>query len=95
MDITVNEKQIAKYAKALSHPVRVHVLKSLLSKRTCYSGDLSDELHIAKSTLSQHLKELKNAGLIQGKVEYPKIRYCVNMENWKIAREVCKGLFEF
>jgi DNA-binding transcriptional ArsR family regulator len=62
----------------------------LLSKQSCcYSGDLTEVLPIAKSTLSQHLKELKEAGLIQGEIEAPKIKYCLNQENWKLAR----GLF--
>ncbi len=94
MDIKDKEKQIAKYAKALGHPVRVYVLKSLLTQRVCYSGDFSEELHIAKSTLSQHLKELKDAGLIQGEVEFPRIRYCINKKNWKITQELFKQFFE-
>jgi DNA-binding transcriptional ArsR family regulator len=80
---TDQQKRTARYAKAMGHPIRMYVLE-LLSKQTCcYSGDLSDELPIAKSTLSQHLKELKAAGLIQGEIEGPKIKYCLNRENWK------------
>jgi ArsR family transcriptional regulator len=61
----------------------------LLSNQTCcYSGDLTDVLPIAKSTLSQHLKELKDAGLIQGEIEAPKIKYCLNTENWKLAQQL-------
>ena len=73
----------------MGHPIRMYVL-DLLSKQTCcYSGDLTEVLPIAKSTLSQHLKELKEAGLIQGEIEAPKIKYCLNQENWKVAQ----GLF--
>ena len=87
--ITDKQKAMARYAKAMGHPVRMYVLE-LLSKQTCcYSGDLSEVLPIAKSTLSQHLKELKDAGLIQGEIEAPKIKYCLNKENWKLAQ----GLF--
>lgn len=87
---TFTEKQIltARFAKAMGHPVRMYILE-LLSKQTCcYSGDLSEVLPIAKSTLSQHLKELKNAGLIQGEIEAPKIKYCLNTENWELAQKL-------
>jgi len=91
---TENQKQIARFAKALGHPVRIYVLE-LLSKQTCcYSGDLSEILPVAKSTLSQHLKELKNAGLIQGKIEAPKVKYCINQKNWEIAQNLFKDLLE-
>ncbi|MCF8349237.1 MAG: metalloregulator ArsR/SmtB family transcription factor [Bacteroidales bacterium] len=81
-------QKTARYAKAMGHPVRLHVLELLSTQNCCYSGDLSEELRIAKSTLSQHLKELKDAGLIQGEIEAPKIRYCLNRENWAEARQL-------
>jgi len=86
--------KLARYAKALSHPVRVYILEFLSSSACCFSGDLDKVLPIARSTLSQHLKELKNAGLIQGNIEYPKIRYCLNKENWDAAKTVFLNLFE-
>lgn len=90
--ITGEHDRIARYAKALGHPVRVYIME-LLSKQTCcFSGDLAEDLPIARSTLSQHLKELKSAGLIQGTIEYPKIRYCINRENWEQARELFGNL---
>lgn len=83
-----DQLKLARIAKALSHPVRIYIMQ-LLSKQTCcYSGDLSEDLPIAKSTLSQHLKELKSAGLIQGEIELPKIKYCLNTENWNIAKKL-------
>jgi DNA-binding transcriptional ArsR family regulator len=88
--ITEKHKKAARYAKAMGHPVRMYVLELLSNQSCCYSGDLSDELPIAKSTLSQHLKELKEAGLIQGETELPKIKYCINRENWEEARELFK-----
>jgi ArsR family transcriptional regulator, arsenate/arsenite/antimonite-responsive transcriptional repressor len=89
---TSDQKQLARIAKALGHPVRVYIIE-LLSKQTCcYSGDLSEELPIAKSTLSQHLKELKEAGLVQGETESPKIKYCLNRENWETAQNLFKTL---
>ena len=88
--ITDDQIAMARFAKAMGHPTRMYVLE-LLSKQTCcYSGDLTEVLPVAKSTLSQHLKELKEAGLIQGEIEAPKIKYCLNQENWKLAQ----GLFD-
>lgn len=88
------QNRAARYAKAMGHPVRLFVLELLSKQSCCYSGDLSDELPIAKSTLSQHLKELKDAGLIQGEIESPRIKYCINKENWKEAQSLFRGLFE-
>jgi DNA-binding transcriptional ArsR family regulator len=86
-------KQLAKISKALSHPARVYILKKLAKMNSCcYSGDLVDELPIARSTLSQHLKELKFAGLIQGEINPPYIKYCINRENWTVAKRL---LLEF
>lgn len=85
--ITEDQKKIARYAKALSHPIRVYILEHLSKQSCCYSGDFTDILPIAKSTLSQHLKELRNAGLIQGEIETPKIKYCLNKEKWEDAKK--------
>ena len=87
---TDEQQKIARYAKAMGHPIRMYVLELLSNQSCCYSGDLSDDLPIAKSTLSQHLKELRDAGLIQGEVEAPRIRYCLNQENWKEAQILFK-----
>ncbi len=86
--ITERQKQAARFAKALGHPVRIFVVEFLAKQSCCYSGDLSEILPVAKSTLSQHLKELKNAGLIQGTIESPKIRYCLNQDNYDMARHL-------
>jgi len=86
--ISEEQRKIARFAKAMSHPVRIYVLQLLSKQSCCYSGDLSESLPIAKSTLSQHLKELKLAGLIQGETEPPKIKYCLNHENWAIAKNI-------
>lgn len=76
-------KDIARFAKVMSHPVRVYILKKLSQLNSCcYSGDLVDELPVGRSSLSQHLKELKHAGLIQGEIEAPFIKYCLNKQNW-------------
>ncbi len=91
--ISEEQQRMARLAKALGHPVRIYVLELLSKQSCCYSGDLSETLHIAKSTLSQHLKELKNAGLIQGEIEPPKIKYCLNKENYQQARGLFNNLF--
>lgn len=91
---TNEQKKVARYAKAMGHPVRMYVLELLSRQSCCYSGDLSEILPIAKSTLSQHLKELKEAGLIQGEIEAPRVRYCLNRENWKEAKKLFGSVFE-
>lgn len=88
--ITDRQTRLARYAKAMGHPVRAYVLELLSNQSCCYSGDLSDELPIAKSTLSQHLKELKDAELIQGEIEAPRIKYCLSKENWAEAQQLFK-----
>lgn len=91
--ISDDQQKAARFAKALGHPVRVYVMELLLRQVCCYSGDLSEELPVAKSTLSQHLKELKDAGLIQGETEAPKIKYCINQKKWKEAKRLLGNLF--
>ena len=70
-DYTVTQEQLARFAKALGHPARIAIMHFLAKQKTCYFGDIHEELPIAKATVSQHLKELKDAGLIQGEVETP------------------------
>ncbi len=91
--LTDKHETIARYAKALSHPVRVYILEFLATKACCFSGDLDKILPIARSTLSQHLKELKNAGLIKGNIEYPKIKYCLNVDVWNEVKIIFSDLF--
>lgn len=93
-DYTLTQEQLARYAKALGHPARVAILHFLAQQETCYFGDIHEELPIAKATVSQHLKELKEAGLIQGEVETPKVRYCINRQNWEKARRLFGEFFE-
>ncbi len=85
--ITQEQIELARYAKALSHPIRIYILKLLSREACCYSGDLAEVLPIARSTLSQHLKELKRAGLIKGTTHPPKIMYCLNQEAWEKTRK--------
>ena len=69
--------RLAAYCKALGHPHRVHILRFLLSQQSCFAGEIADQLPVAASTVSQHLKHLKGAGLIQGEVDGPRRCYCV------------------
>src|ERR1035437_2689686 len=91
-----NQEKLARYSKALSHPVRVFILDYLANNlnKCCYSGDMAEELPIARSTLSEHLKELKKAGLIQGEINPPYIKYCINRENWQEAQQMFAGFFK-
>jgi ArsR family transcriptional regulator, arsenate/arsenite/antimonite-responsive transcriptional repressor len=93
---TYSRKQelVAQYGNALGHPVRVAILQLLSRQNCCYHRDMAEELPIAKSTLSQHLKVLKETGLIQGKISPPKIKYCLNRENWAMAKGLLIGFFD-
>jgi ArsR family transcriptional regulator len=93
---TDSQERMARYAKALGHPVRVFIMDYLHknTNRCCYSGDMAEELPIARSTLSQHLSELKDAGLIQGEINAPYIKYCVNKENWAEAVQLFGQFFK-
>ena len=92
---TDNQEKIARYGKALSNPIRVFILEYLSDNinKACYSGDMAEELPIARSTLSEHLKELKNAGLIQGEINPPYIKYCINTEHWEEAQLLFANFF--
>lgn len=92
-EYTSEEEQLAKFAKALGHPARIAILKFLASQESCFFGDIHEVLPIAKATVSQHLTELKNVGLIQGEILPPKVKYCINKENWHLANLLMNNLF--
>ena len=95
MEFAGDVRQIAEFSKALSHPVRVYILKKLSNMNSCcYSGDLVEELPVVRSTLSEHLKVLKSAGLIQGEINPPYIKYCLNRKNWEKAKELLDNFFK-
>jgi len=88
-ELTVEQEQLARFAKALGHPVRIAILQMLATKTCCYPSDMSEKLPIAKSTLSQHLNELKEAGLIrQETITLPTIKYCICKKNWVLAKQL-------
>ena len=88
------EIQMARFAKALGHPARIAIVKLLASMDTCFCGEMVEELPIAQATVSQHLKELKESGLVQGCIEPPKVRYCIDPENWKKAQQLFSDFWE-
>lgn len=90
--LTKEQEQLARFAKALGHPIRIAILQMLAKQTCCYHGDMSEMLPVAKSTLSQHLKELKEAGLIQGTITLPSVKYCIHKENWALAKQLFDGL---
>jgi len=92
---TSQQDEIARICKALSHPARVYIMERLSSMQSCCtSGEMIGDIPIARSTLSQHLKELKIAGLIQGEIEPPMIKYCVNRQNWEAAKILLSNLIK-
>lgn len=93
-EFTVKDNKVARYAKALAHPARVAILRLLLKKQACICGDIVGVLPLSQSTVSQHLKELKEAGLIQGNIEGKNICYCIDEKEWKIARAELCGLLD-
>ena len=93
-ELTKEQEQLARFAKALGHPIRVAILQLLANQTCCFHGDMSELLPVAKSTLSQHLNELKDAGLIHGTINPPTVRYCINSKNWKIAKSLFDSLLK-
>ena len=92
-EFTIKDNKIAKYAKALAHPARVAILQLLIKKQACICGDIVDELPLSQSTVSQHLKELKEAGLIKGDVDGVKVCYCIDEKEWEAAKNYMANLF--
>lgn len=88
------EEVLARYAKALAHPVRIRILNFLDRQTCCFTGQLTEEIPMAQSTISQHLKELKDAGLIQGDVMPPRVKYCINQQAWAEAQQVFAAFFK-
>ena len=93
-DYSAQELSLAKYAKALSHPARVAILNLLLKEQSCICGDIVDELPLSQSTVSQHLKELKDAGLIKGDIDGVSVCYCIDEREWKKASSLISGFME-
>lgn len=86
--------KISRFAKALGHPARIAILRYLASLETCCFNEISRELPIADSTVSQHISELMDAGLIQGEYDPPRVRYCINKKNWELAKKYLTELMD-
>jgi len=86
------QNEISLLAKVLGHPARIAILQYLFKIDSCVCGNLVDEIGLAQPTISQHLKELKNLGLIQGNIEGTSVCYCINIENWTKMKEI---MFQF
>ncbi|MEM6526407.1 MAG: metalloregulator ArsR/SmtB family transcription factor [Bacteroidota bacterium] len=91
---TENQNQIAALAKVLGHPARIAILEYLADRNSCVCGDIVDELPLSQSTVSQHLKELKNVGLVKGTIEGPSMCYCIDAEVWAKAQTRIKNFFD-
>ena len=92
-EFTRSDTWLADVAKALSHPARIRILKILTDMNVCMCGDIVEQLPLAQATVSQHLKELKRVGLIQGEIEGPKVCYCVNNKTLQKAKKELDRLF--
>ncbi|MDP1801269.1 MAG: metalloregulator ArsR/SmtB family transcription factor [Bacteroidota bacterium] len=92
-EFTIKQNKIAKYTKALGHPARVAILEVLIKKQACICGDIVDELPLSQSTVSQHLKELKDAGLIKGDIDGTKVCYCIDEKEWETAKSYLNTFF--
>jgi DNA-binding transcriptional ArsR family regulator len=93
-EFTLKDNKTARYAKALGHPARIAILKLLIKKQSCICGDIVVELPLSQSTVSQHLKELKEAGIIKGDIEGKSICYCIDEKKWSEAKILLTSLFE-
>jgi len=93
-EFTKTQNDVAAFAKALAHPARIAILKHLIKTKNCVCGDIVDELPLSQSTVSQHLKELKEAGLIKGNISGASVCYCIDETNWEKAKTTIGDLFE-
>jgi ArsR family transcriptional regulator len=87
-NLSQEEEQLVNLSKALAHPARISILKLMLDKNTCFCGELTEEIDLSQSTISQHIKALKDAGLIYGKVEGARTCYCIDTANWGKAKKI-------
>ena len=91
---TDTQNEIATYAKVLAHPARIAIIQYLLQTNTCCNSNLVFDIGLAQATISQHLKELKNAGIIQGTVDGVSVNYCINPEKWNYVKEMLSEFFD-
>ncbi|MDY2588026.1 ArsR/SmtB family transcription factor [Winogradskyella aquimaris] len=92
---TKEQNHIAAIAKAFAHPARVAILQQIFNSRTCICGDLVDEIGLAQATISQHLRELKNVGLLKGNIEGTSVCYCIDEDNWANAKDIISQFLDY
>mgnify|MGYP001111718925 CR=1 FL=1 len=92
---TEEQNQIAALAKVLGHPARIAILQHIVKMDSCICGDLVQEIGLAQPTISQHLKELKNSGIIKGDIEGTSVCYCIDQKNWAQIAKTFASFFEF
>jgi DNA-binding transcriptional ArsR family regulator len=93
-EFTKAQNDLAVVTKALGHPARIAILQFLVKIKSCVCGDIVDVLPLSQSTVSQHLRELKKAGLIKGDIDGPSVCYCIDQKAWERARKMVGDLFE-
>jgi ArsR family transcriptional regulator len=93
-EFTKTQNELAAIAKALAHPARIAILQHLVKTQSCICGDIVDELPLSQSTVSQHLRELQNAGLITGNINGPSVCYCIDQKGWDRASKMVGNMFE-
>ena len=91
---TAEQNELAKVTKALAHPARLAIIQHLLKTNACINGDLVQELGLAQATISQHLRELKENGIIRGTIEGVSVSYCINPRKWNEVKALFNGLFD-
>lgn len=91
---TESQNDLAMAAKALAHPARIAIIEYLLKSDTCINGDLVSELGLAQATISQHLRELKDIGIIQGTIEGTRVSYCINPQRWAEIQKQFSRIFQ-
>ncbi len=87
-EFNTSERKIAELCKALAHPARISIINFLIKKGECICSDVVDELPLSQSTVSRHLKELKNIGLIKGDIDGPRVCYCIDLKKWNKAGKI-------
>lgn len=91
---TEEQNKIAQLAKAIGHPARIAILEYMIKTKSCINGELVLEIGLAQATISQHLRELKDAGIIQGTIDGNRVNYCINPENWKVLSRLLQSFFD-
>lgn len=92
-NFSASQQELAKFAKLLSHPARIAILEYLAKEDRCISGDISGELPLSRTTVSQHLKELKDAGLIKGEIEGQTVCYCIEAKTYRRMQQLFERYF--